>query len=115
MGVRAHACGRLKDTGEAEREGVFQCINAGVYDGGIETCELLLERVCMHLAGEKCGSVEEIQLGVVWSSLQAGFEGLVGGFKGCRRLLGKCGASCLEAGLSARKWRCRESQNQDEE
>ena len=115
MGVSAHARGGLQDTGEAERERVFQRVDAGIYDGGIEARELLLERVGMGLAGEECRGVEEVQCGVTRRRLQTGLEGLVGGFKGCRCLLGQSGASYLEIGLSARERRCREGKNQDEE
>ena len=113
--LRAHACRRLQDVGEAKREGVFQPVDAGIYDGGIEACELLLERVCVRLAGKERGSVEENQRGVIRHRLQSSLEGLVSGFKRFRGLLRKGSAACLEAGLSACEWRCRESQNQDEE
>ena len=96
MGVRAQACGRQQNAGEAERERVFQRVDAGIYDGGIEARELLLERVCVRLAGEKCGGIEEIQLSVVGESLQAGLEGLVGDFKRFRCLLGQSGAAIAE-------------------
>jgi len=96
VGVRAHACGRLQDAGEAEREGVFQRIDAGIYDGGIEACELLLERVRVRLAGEERGGVEEVQRGVIRRRLQSSLEGLVSGFKGCRRLLCKGRAASAE-------------------
>ena len=115
MGVGAHTDWRLQDAGEAERERVFQRVDAGVYDGGIEACELLFEAVCVRLAGEECGSVEEIQRGVIRRLLQSSLEGLVGIFKGCRCVLGQSGAAGCKIGLSSREWRCGEGKNQGEE
>ena len=88
MGVRACTRGRLQNASKAERERVFQRIDAGGNDGGIEACELLLELRCVGLADKECGRVEEIQLGVVRRRLQSRLEGLVGGFERFRRLLG---------------------------
>lgn len=76
MGARVGTCGRLDDAGEAERERVFQSINAGVGNGGIEACELLLELRCVRLAGKERGGVEEVQHGVIRRRLQSSLEGV---------------------------------------
>lgn len=101
MGIRVGTYGRQQNAGEAERERVFQRVDAGIYDGGIEARELLLERDCVRLAGEKRGSVKEVELGVVRRRLQSSLEGLVGVCQRVRRLLGQSGASGCKIGLSA--------------
>ena len=96
VGARVGTCGRLQDASEAERERVFQRIDAGVGNGGIEACELLLERVCVSLAGKKRDSVKKVELGAVRRRLQSSLEGLVGGFERFRRLLRKGRAAIAE-------------------
>ena len=115
MGVCAHADGRQQDACEAERDRVFQRVDAGVYDGGIEACELLLERVCVRFAGEECGCVEEVQRGIIRRRFQSSLEGLVSGFQGGGRVLSEGCAACLKTGLTKREWRCRMGKKKDEE
>ncbi len=113
VGVGLYACRRLQEASEAEREGVFQLVDAsGFFNGGIEACELLLERVCVCLAGKERGGVEEIQRGIIRRRLQSRLEGFVGGFETCRRLQGESGASGCKISLGARELRCREDKNQ---